>query len=221
MLKRWYELPPPLGCQIIIFHTLLLKLYYAHLLLLLASDLLHSLPWGWINRREDPSVKATIYLMLSFSSRYYCTIWEEIRAGCEMGRVSWKSCCSDEWHSPNTLYPRAHEDFDRLEGSKLEGSLEHHPKVITLAILRMRVVFFSTIIYGAAGVHFVWNEVSICHRHLGILVVGHISLASFPSLINVYHLDTFVLMINKLQFWRFFYEISVWFAYLMHLVHLD
>lgn len=92
-------------------------------------DLLYSLSWGWFNGGKGPSIETTIYLMLSFSPRYYCTIWEEVRRICQLGRISWKSCSANEWYPPNSLHSRADANLDGFEGHELEGSLEDYSKV--------------------------------------------------------------------------------------------
>ena len=93
-------------------------------------DLLHTIPWGWITGRKDPSSEATIYLMLGFTSRYNCTFWEKVCRACEMGWVSRKSCSADEWYSSYTMHSRADENLDRCKGPELEGSLGYYPEVL-------------------------------------------------------------------------------------------
>lgn len=89
-------------------------------------DLLYSLSWWWVNGGKGSSIETTICLMLSFSPRYYCTIWAKTWRLCQLGRVSWESCCANEWYSPNPLHSRAYAHLNRFEGHELEGSLEDY-----------------------------------------------------------------------------------------------
>lgn len=94
------------------------------------TDLLCALPRGRFSGGKSSPVEATIHIMLCFSARYNFTVWEEIRQQYKMGRVSWKSRCSDEWYPPNSMYPGDNENFDGLEGHELGRSLEHNTEVL-------------------------------------------------------------------------------------------
>lgn len=98
-------------------------------------DLLYSLSWGWVNGGKGPSFETTIYLMLGFSPRYYCTIWKEIWRICQLGTISWKGCSANEWYSPNTLHSRTDANLDWFEGLDLERSLEDYPKVFCSLVM--------------------------------------------------------------------------------------
>ena len=105
--------------------------------LLLWPDLLHIIPWWWVTWGEDSSIEATIYIMLSFSPRYYCTLWKEIRRDCELGKFPWEGCSSDEWYSSNTLHSRADKNIDGCQGFELGTSLEYYAEVLALMDLRI------------------------------------------------------------------------------------
>lgn len=99
-------------------------------------DLLYSLPWGWICWGQDPAIEATVHLMLCFSPRYHCTIWEKIWNKCKMGRIPWEGCRSNEWYTPNSLHSGADENFGRWERFKLERSLEYHTEVHPITVVQ-------------------------------------------------------------------------------------